>query len=135
MLRTRLHGQHLVRPVVVKSLRAHLRNPNPQKALALSFHGWTGTGKNFVSGMITNHLYHRGRDSQYVHLFAATHHFPHESHIETYKVSFHYDSCNGSTLRVSSHKQQKFMFVILCYCLVSLTTGVFLFVRILFSSC
>jgi len=86
ILKTRLHGQHLVRPVIVKALRAHLKNPNPQKALALSFHGWTGTGKNFVAGLITDHLYYYGRNSRYVHLFAATHHFPHESHIETYKV-------------------------------------------------
>ena len=35
--------------VVTRALRSHLRKPSPSKALVLSFHGWTGGGKNYVA--------------------------------------------------------------------------------------
>merc|ERR1711915_1020688 len=40
-------GQHLVHSLVTRSIRAHLRKEEPKKALVMSFHGWTGAGKNF----------------------------------------------------------------------------------------
>ena len=70
----------------MRAVKGHMRNKDPPKALVLSFHGWTGAGKNFVSRIITEHLFREGMDSQFVHLFVATLHFPHESKIETYKV-------------------------------------------------
>ena len=84
-LQNRLHGQHLVINTVVKAIKGHVYNSNPQKALVLSFHGWTGGGKNFVSKIIAEHLFVKGMESKYVHLFVATLHFPHESKLETYK--------------------------------------------------
>jgi len=84
-LTARLHGQHLVIAPVVQALRAHIRNPNPSKALVMSFHGWTGNGKNYVSNIIADHLYKEGRNSKFVHTFIATHHFPHNSQIDIYK--------------------------------------------------
>ncbi|ELU03404.1 hypothetical protein CAPTEDRAFT_168452 [Capitella teleta] len=83
-LSTRLHGQHLVIENVVKAIQAHKRHL-PSKALVMSFHGWTGCGKNYVGRFIAEHLYHQGMKSKFVHLFVATHHFPHASRIETYK--------------------------------------------------
>uniref|UniRef100_T1JNP5 Torsin-1A C-terminal domain-containing protein n=1 Tax=Strigamia maritima TaxID=126957 RepID=T1JNP5_STRMM len=80
-----LHGQHLVKDVVIKSIKAHVRKFDPQKPLVLSFHGWTGGGKTFVSKIIAHHLYHNGFDSEFVHLFIATHHFPHADSINLYK--------------------------------------------------
>ena len=84
-LQSRLHGQHLVINTAVKAIRGHVYNTNPQKALVLSFHGWTGGGKNFVSKIIAEHLYTKGLESKYVHTYVATLHFPHKSKIETYK--------------------------------------------------
>ncbi|XP_013421097.1 torsin-1A-like [Lingula anatina] len=84
-LESRLHGQHLVVDTTVRAITGHIKNKNPQKALVLAFHGWTGGGKNFVSKIIAEHLYHKGMESQYVHLFIATLHFPHASKVETYK--------------------------------------------------
>ena len=81
-----LHGQHLVRDITMKSLRGHLQNPNPQKALVLSFHGLTGNGKNYVSKAIAESLYKKGLKSQYAHLFAVTSSFPHESKTAMYSV-------------------------------------------------
>lgn len=80
-----LHGQHLVINPVTSAIRGHVANPNPKKALVLSFHGWTGGGKNFVSQIIAEHLFQEGINSEKVHLLISTHHFPHTSKIELYK--------------------------------------------------
>ena len=42
-----LHGQHLVADAVVRTLKGHVLNANPSKALVLSFHGWTGNVLSF----------------------------------------------------------------------------------------
>jgi len=90
---TLLHGQHLVRDTVIKAMRGHLRNkPEPVKALVLSFHGWTGCGKNFVSRMIAKNLYKLGMASSFVHQFVSSYHFPHADSVEQYKVSRHVSS-------------------------------------------
>ena len=46
----------------------------------MSFHGWTGSGKNYVTKFITESLFEKGLASQFVHLFVSTLHFPGESH-------------------------------------------------------
>lgn len=84
-LERQLHGQHLVKNSVIKSLKGHFNNPHPDKALVLSFHGWTGSGKNFVSRIIANNIFENGMKSGFVHLFIATHHFPHADETEVYK--------------------------------------------------
>lgn len=63
-----------------------LNNPKPKKPLTLSLHGWTGTGKNFASKIIAENIYEGGLNSDYVHLFVATLHFPHASNITLYKA-------------------------------------------------
>lgn len=84
-LRTKLHGQHLVQEVVMKVLRRHLSRQNPTKALVLAFHGWTGSGKNFVSSLIAQHLFEKGMSSSFVHLFIGTRHFLHADKSGIYK--------------------------------------------------
>ena len=86
-----LHGQHLIPEKVIRSLRGHLEDPNPSKALVLSFHGWTGVGKNFVSHMMVDNLYKNGDRSQYVKLFVPSSHFIHKELVPQYKVRA---SCN-----------------------------------------
>lgn len=87
-----LFGQHLVNKVVVKAVKGFLNNSNAKKPLALSLHGWTGTGKNFVSKIIAESIYKRGLHSKYVHQFVATLHFPHAHSINVYKVR----ACGGA---------------------------------------
>ena len=84
-LNERLYGQHLVIEPLVKHLKAHAK-PNPTKALALSLHGWTGTGKNYVSSIVAKHMYWKGTESKYVHLISATREFKHEHLVPQYKV-------------------------------------------------
>ena len=84
-LRRRVFGQHLVTETVLKAIVGHLNNKSPSKALALSFNGWTGSGKNFVSKIIAEHIFREGMDSKFVHQIIATHDFPHQSELERYK--------------------------------------------------
>ena len=87
VLQRRVFGQHLVTNTVLKAVVGHLNNESPSKALALSFNGWTGSGKNFVSQIIAEHLFREGMDSKYVHLIIATRDFRHHSKqdIKNYK--------------------------------------------------
>ncbi|CAG2165758.1 unnamed protein product [Oppiella nova] len=58
-LNTQLHGQHLAKHVINKLVPKHMKNATPKKALVLSFHGWTGGGKNFVSEILAKNLFRR----------------------------------------------------------------------------
>ena len=81
----RVFGQHLVTDKVPKAVIGHLKNKSPSKALAISFNGWKGSGKNFASNIIAEHLFRKGMDSKYVHLMIATHDFHHQSELDFYK--------------------------------------------------
>ncbi|EHB17509.1 Torsin-3A, partial [Heterocephalus glaber] len=84
-LSVRLHGQHLAQALVVRTVRGYLEMPQPDKALALSFHGWSGTGKNFVARMLVENLYQDGLKSDCVKVFIASFHFPHPKYVDLYK--------------------------------------------------
>nr|XP_003474990.2 torsin-3A [Cavia porcellus] len=84
-LSVRLHGQHLARELVFRTVRGYLEMPQPDKALALSFHGWSGTGKNFVARMVAENLYRDGLKSDCVKVFITTIHFPHSKYVDLYK--------------------------------------------------
>ncbi|CAM2118561.1 torsin-3A isoform X1 [Caretta caretta] len=85
-LSRRLHGQHLAKDVVLRAMQGFLETTQPEKALALSFHGWSGTGKNFVARMIADHLYRDGLKSECVKVFISLFHFPHPKYVDLYKV-------------------------------------------------
>jgi len=85
-LESHLVGQHLARDLVLRAVRGHQNNNYPSKPLVLSFHGWTGSGKNFVSQFVAESLYRRGLSSKYVHLLIATLHFPDPGLSEQYKI-------------------------------------------------
>ncbi|XP_078006137.1 torsin-1A isoform X2 [Phascolarctos cinereus] len=84
-LDSKLFGQHLAKKVILNAVSGFISNPKSKKPLTLSLHGWTGTGKNFVSKIIAEHIYEGGLNSDYVHLFVATLHFPHAGNIVQYK--------------------------------------------------
>ncbi|XP_017509214.3 torsin-3A [Manis javanica] len=84
-LSVRLHGQHLAQELLLRAVRGYLELPRPDKALALSFHGWSGTGKNFVAQMLAENLYRDGLRSDCVQMFIATFHFPHPKYMDLYK--------------------------------------------------
>lgn len=55
-LQNGLYGQHLAADIVSKHLKFHMTR-NPSKALALSFHGGPGTGKNYVSTILADNIF------------------------------------------------------------------------------
>ncbi|KAG8555457.1 hypothetical protein GDO81_017706 [Engystomops pustulosus] len=85
-LERRVHGQHLAVRQILTSLERFLHENNQQKTLVLSFHGWTGTGKNLAARIITENLYQDGQRSPCTRVFIPQLHFPHPSHVEAYKV-------------------------------------------------
>uniref|UniRef100_A0A3Q0R5J5 Torsin family 1 n=1 Tax=Amphilophus citrinellus TaxID=61819 RepID=A0A3Q0R5J5_AMPCI len=84
-LKKKLFGQHIASEIIFKAVNGFMSNKNPKKPLVLSLHGPTGTGKSFVSQLIADNIYKKGMDSQFVHMISATHHFPHQDQIATYK--------------------------------------------------
>ncbi|XP_070602773.1 torsin-3A [Erythrolamprus reginae] len=86
VLSKRLHGQHLAKKIVLKAVRGFLEKPQPEKALTLSFHGWSGTGKNFVALLMAEHLYRDDLKSDCVKIFISGLHFPHLDYMDLYKV-------------------------------------------------
>jgi len=85
LVSSHLVGQHIAQDLVTRALRGHARNPAPSKPLVLSLHGWTGSGKNFLSQFIADSFYTLGLASKYVHLFIATLHFPNMNSVAEYK--------------------------------------------------
>lgn len=93
-------GQHLVRDVVSKALKSHLRRihagqqstsstrprDGPEKALVLTFHGLTGSGKNYVTKFIAESLYSQGMKSQFVHHIIGPYHFPKSQHSDIHAL-------------------------------------------------
>ncbi|XP_066048245.1 torsin-3A [Chamaea fasciata] len=88
-LSEQLHGQHLAKAVVLRAVRGFLQSPRPHKALVLSLHGWSGTGKNFVARMVASHLYRDGLKSDCVRVFVSLLHFPHHNYVDSYKAQLH----------------------------------------------
>ncbi|XP_005992207.1 prosalusin [Latimeria chalumnae] len=80
-----LYGQHLVKEIVLAAIRQYTESANPEKPLVLSFHGWSGTGKTYVTSMLVKHLYGRGFRSPNVHQFVPTLHFPHAGSLMQYQ--------------------------------------------------
>ncbi|XP_039978803.1 torsin-1B-like isoform X2 [Xiphias gladius] len=84
-MENKLFGQHIASRIILKAVSGFMSNGNPKKPLVLSLHGWTGTGKNFVSQLIAENIYKEGMNSSYVHVFTSTLHFPHPSQNLEYK--------------------------------------------------
>ncbi|XP_068095763.1 torsin-3A [Hyperolius riggenbachi] len=86
-LERRVHGQHQAVKQILSSLERFLQEDgNTHQPLVLSFHGWTGTGKNLVARIMAENLYHLGLRNRCTKVFIPQLHFPHQSHVESYKV-------------------------------------------------
>ena len=69
-LDAQLFGQPVLNEILPQLLEQHIVNEDPTKPLVLSFHGSDGTGKGMVTNFITESLYTKGYNSNYVHTFA-----------------------------------------------------------------
>lgn len=54
----------------------------------LSFQGPPGTGKNYVASKILDHMFRKGLESDYVHLFRSAIDFPIKEKKEEYQVKY-----------------------------------------------
>ncbi|KIH65147.1 Torsin [Ancylostoma duodenale] len=81
-----VYGQHLVLDTVENAIRAHWTNERPKKPLAMSFHGFTGSGKNYVAEIIANNTFKNGMRSNFVHHIVATADYPDKNKINEYKL-------------------------------------------------
>lgn len=86
LLKSKLFGQHIAEFAVPRILRGFYRNKNPKKALVMSFHGLTGSGKNYISNIIANSTYEKGTGSSFVHVYSGTKDFPHKDQVPQYMV-------------------------------------------------
>lgn len=81
-----LYGQHLTE-TVVDAINAHWNlNFKPTKALALSFHGTVGVGKNYLSSLIAKNLFKLGMKSKFVHYFTGRIDFTLDKNQDIYRV-------------------------------------------------
>ncbi|NWU72589.1 TOR3A protein, partial [Pterocles burchelli] len=97
-LNRQLHGQHLAKAVVIQAVQGFLQSLQPGKALVLSFHGWSGTGKNFVARLVASHLYRDGLKSECVRVFISLFHFPHHTYVDSYKAQLQKQICETMQL-------------------------------------
>ena len=79
-----LFGQHIAKSVIISALSRRWQAKS-DKALVMSFHGWTGSGKNFVAKFIAESLFRKGIKSKHVHIFVSTIHFHDERRVNEYQ--------------------------------------------------
>ena len=80
-LKRNIFGQQIALNIVTSTVRQHLKNKNPPKALVLSFNGYTGIGKNHLSKLIAKAIYTKydqTENSKFVHTLVATHFLSHD---------------------------------------------------------
>ncbi|KAB0802880.1 hypothetical protein PPYR_05066 [Photinus pyralis] len=72
VLKSKVYGQHLAEEIIIKALKPHWNEKyRPLKALTLSFHGWPGGGKTYITGFIKEALFTLGGASDHVHHFVS----------------------------------------------------------------
>ena len=72
ILHKELFGQPFVKTILLKVIGTYLSSGQQKKALVLSFHGCTGTGKTHVAKLLAKFLYEKGSTSEFVHWKDAT---------------------------------------------------------------
>ena len=87
-MESNVFGQHIARKLVLGALkRRWTSDPNLefQKPLVMSFHGWTGSGKNYVAKFIAESMFEAGLSSKFVSFLSSTLHFHDSSKVLEYK--------------------------------------------------
>lgn len=74
-VRENIFGQELAVDGALSAIFGHLTDSDPPKALVLSFHGWLGSGKTYLSHIIANNLFRGGIKSSHVKAFIGPRHF------------------------------------------------------------
>ncbi|XP_025409420.1 torsin-1A isoform X2 [Sipha flava] len=57
-MNNKVFGQHLASKIILSALKGNSnRIKYNKKPLVMTFHGWTGSGKNFISELIASHMF------------------------------------------------------------------------------
>ncbi|KAF4517565.1 hypothetical protein B566_EDAN005129 [Ephemera danica] len=83
--RTYVFAQPLLEQVIVPAVTGHL-NGRTKKALTLSFHGWAGGGKNYVTQFLVKAIYKLGMKSSFVKYYNSRTDFTDDSNIRRYQA-------------------------------------------------
>ena len=78
-LQKQVYGQHIALDMVSQALEQFMTKDS-KRYLVMSFHGWTGIGKTFVSTIISNHIF-----TPSMHRIIIPLHFPHELEDDVYE--------------------------------------------------
>jgi len=92
--RRQVFGQPLVENLVSNAVAAHFKSLEPKKALVLSFHGWPGVGKNFVSSLLVESIFKEGLKSTFYKNYNARIDFTLESKLHEYQDTLRKDITN-----------------------------------------
>ena len=83
IMQRHFYGQHIAVDIVNGLLQKFLsQKAEISTPLVLSFHGWTGVGKNHLSGIIAEEI---SIKSKSIHKFIAPYHFPHKELNDEYR--------------------------------------------------
>lgn len=85
-LKSNLFGQHIVQQMVPSAIAASIGDTSPTKPLVMSFHGWPGSGKNYVTLFIAKNYFLKKSHSNFFHLFVGRVHFPNQREVPIYQV-------------------------------------------------
>ena len=79
----KVFGQHIAVSTILTALRQFYDPSNMAATLVFSFHGWTGVGKNFVSGLLADAIMVSDNGANVMKIIIPLH-FPHENEGEIY---------------------------------------------------
>lgn len=87
-MENKFFGQHIASKIILSALKGNnYRSKNNKKPLVMSFHGWTGCGKNFITDLIATHMFGSEKLKQLrYHVFNGQSDFLVHSKLNEYKV-------------------------------------------------
>lgn len=82
---SRLYGQPIALKILPSAIHHHVNDANPRNPLVISLHGWTGSGKTYVSEMLAETLFEKGLKSIHVKKITPAVFFPNPDLVNSYK--------------------------------------------------
>lgn len=92
-MKQQFFGQPIASKIILSSLKGNSnRSINNKKPLVMSFHGWAGSGKNFISDLIASHLFKTKKIQKLrYHVTNGRSDFPIQSKLNYYKVNIFFN--------------------------------------------
>jgi pantothenate kinase-related protein Tda10 len=102
-MNNKVFGQHLASKIILSALKGNSnRIKYNKKPLVMTFHGWTGSGKNFISELIASHMFRDNKVKKLRYYLINSHSdFPLGTETTAFKVTIlnYYNSLKSIILR------------------------------------